>query len=152
MTLAELGSLGEFLGGVAVVISLIYVGIQIKQNTTAVNSASVRATIEDANSWRTLLIEHPKIAELYRKGLTQPDSLDPVERLRFRMLLDSLFDTWTWTYQQQSNQGLHAKHVRGTLSRPGGARYWEQEKGRFELDFVRYIDGIGATIGATIDA
>jgi len=40
MTLAELGSLGEFLGGIAVVISLIYVGLQISQNTKAVNHAS----------------------------------------------------------------------------------------------------------------
>lgn len=147
MTLAELGSLGEFLGGIAVVISLIYVGLQIKQNTKAVNHAYTRAVIDDSNGWRKRLLEHPEIAELYRKGLTEPEALDPVARLRFRMLLDALFDTWSYLHgADHEHAALHAPHVRGTLSRPGGARYWERERNRYSPEFVRYIDDLEATI------
>ena len=41
MTLQDLGGLGEFIGAVAVVVSLIYLAVQVRQNTGALNSAVV---------------------------------------------------------------------------------------------------------------
>jgi hypothetical protein len=35
MTIQDLGALGEMAGGLAIIVSLIYVGLQIKQNTKA---------------------------------------------------------------------------------------------------------------------
>ncbi len=40
MSLDDLGNLGDFLGGLAVIVSFVYLGLQIRQNT-----ASIRATI-----------------------------------------------------------------------------------------------------------
>ena len=34
MTLVEWGALGELIGGVAIIVSLIYVGVQIKDSAT----------------------------------------------------------------------------------------------------------------------
>ena len=33
MTIQDLGAVGEFIGGVAVLVTLIYLAVQIKQNT-----------------------------------------------------------------------------------------------------------------------
>lgn len=33
MTLAELGALGKFVGGIAVILTLVYLAVQIRQNT-----------------------------------------------------------------------------------------------------------------------
>ena len=40
MTIETLGALGDFLGGVAVVASLLYLAAQIRQNTKAIRSSS----------------------------------------------------------------------------------------------------------------
>ena len=38
MTIMELGAIGELVGGVAVIASLIFVGLQVRQNTHAISS------------------------------------------------------------------------------------------------------------------
>ncbi len=39
MNIMELGAIGELVGGAAVIATLAYLAVQIKQNTTAVRSA-----------------------------------------------------------------------------------------------------------------
>ena len=43
MDIMELGAIGELVGGVAVIASLIYVGLQLRQNTSATRAASLAA-------------------------------------------------------------------------------------------------------------
>lgn len=47
MTLFEWGALGELVGGVAIIVSLIYVGLQIKQNTNALKLNTAHNTVEE---------------------------------------------------------------------------------------------------------
>ena len=53
-TLQDLGSLGEFVGAIGVVVSLIYLAQQMRQNTTSVRAASFNSMTE--NSIR--ILEH----------------------------------------------------------------------------------------------
>ena len=53
-TLQDLGSLGEFVGALGVVISLIYLARQMRLNTTSIRAASFNAMTE--NSIR--ILEH----------------------------------------------------------------------------------------------
>ncbi len=46
MTIFELGALGEFVGSIAVVGTLIYLAIQIRANTHAVHSAAAQSVHE----------------------------------------------------------------------------------------------------------
>ena len=46
VTLNELGSLGEFISGIAVVVTLIYLAAQIRHNTRAVRSSMHHAMID----------------------------------------------------------------------------------------------------------
>ena len=146
VTIQDLGSLGELIAAIATVATLIYLALQIRQNTRALRHAAERAIREDANSWRANLIQHPEVAELYRNGLVDPDALDSVGRLRFRMLLDALFATWQYIFRAEHQFGeSNEPHVRGTLAQPGGARYWAEERARFDAAFVQYIDGLART-------
>ncbi len=143
LNLEDLGNLGEFVGAIAVVVTLAYLALQIRQNTRALGHAEQRAILEDGNNWRANLIQDPKIAEIYRKGLLDPNALDPIEKLRFRMLLDALFVTWLYGFRAGRLTGYDGRsYVRGTLARPGGAQYWSDHKANFDPEFVQYIDNL----------
>ncbi len=143
MTLQDLGNLGEFVGAIAVVVTLAYLALQIRQNTRALGHAEQRAILEDGNNWRANLIQDPEIAELYRKGLLDPNALDPIEKLRFRMLLDALFVTWLYGFRAGQLTGYaFDPHIRGTLARPGGTQYWAHQKANFDPEFVQYVDSL----------
>ncbi len=44
MNWTAVGAIGELLGGVVIVITLIYLGIQIRQNTKNLRSAAIQAS------------------------------------------------------------------------------------------------------------
>ena len=49
MSIIELGAIGEFVGSIAVVVSLIFVGLQLRSNTRATQAATKRHSIEQFN-------------------------------------------------------------------------------------------------------
>ena len=46
MSLEDLGNLGEFVGAIGVVVSLVYLAYQIRQNTAAVRASTHQAMID----------------------------------------------------------------------------------------------------------
>jgi hypothetical protein len=45
MSLEDLGNIGEFVAAVAVVVSLVYVAVQIRQNTRSVRASSYQVAV-----------------------------------------------------------------------------------------------------------
>ena len=82
-TLQDLGALGEFVGALGVVISLIYLARQMSQNTTSVRAASFNSMTE--NSIR--LLEHSfrdsEFAEFVHRAEEDSTSLSPNEMVRW---------------------------------------------------------------------
>ncbi len=141
MTIEELGNLGEFLAAIATLITLIYLALQIRQNTSLLQLSETRGTQEDADRWRSLLIENKDVASLYRRGLADYDSLDADDRLRFRMLHDQLFFGWQAIFSQHPRHPrVPSGFIKSTFRQPGGQQYWEKSKHRFSPEFVAFVD------------
>lgn len=94
MSVQDLAAIGEIIGAVAVVISLIYLAVQIRQNTNqieentnAVRAAAVHASLSFAFDNRAATFSDEGTAAIYLKGLGDPESLDEVEAIRFRLIL-----------------------------------------------------------------
>ena len=62
MTLGELGSLGEFLAAIATLATLIYLAVQIRQNTLATRAASHHAITDVMNKTNHLVIGDAEVA------------------------------------------------------------------------------------------
>ena len=90
-TLQALGNLGEFIGAVGVVISLIYLARQMIQNTTSVRAASFNSMVQ--NSIR--LLEHSfrdsEFAAFLHRAEEDPASLTPEERIRWDAYMTAVF-------------------------------------------------------------
>jgi hypothetical protein len=76
MTLQELGSLGEAVGGLAVIVSLVYLALQIRQNTVALRSASYHQAAEQ--TWSALLAaaQDAELAAAWMAEMPQAGSVD----------------------------------------------------------------------------
>lgn len=139
-----LGNYGEFVGAIAVVVTLAYLATQIRQNTLAMVKGAERDVLSDARSWRQNLIRQPEVAALYRKGLLEPESLDDTGRLRFRMLLDDLFEHWDFQFSTAFAERM-SRDATGILETPGGIAHWERHKHRHSAEFVAYVDNLRIT-------
>ncbi|TFH27269.1 MAG: hypothetical protein E4H00_09705 [Myxococcales bacterium] len=134
------GAIAEAIGVVGVLVSLVYVAIQIRQNTQlisrSVQSAQLAAferNIESGNGIRELMILHPALAELFLKGLKSYGGLDASEKFRFGMLLRNTFSSTQGAYIRE----LTVRHDPQGSEGPGGvidsilvnpgAREWLQQ-------------------------
>ena len=69
MTVLEWGAIGELIGGIAIIVSLVYVGYQVRQNTTAVRSATAQAVHDNYAAWYINLSNDADLNRLVIKGL-----------------------------------------------------------------------------------
>ncbi len=98
MNLEYLGNIGDFVGGVAVVATLVYVAIQLAQNnrllrpnTAAVRASGTTAITELLVNVNQTLLGDASLCEIFLRGLAEPESLRGADKLRFEIFLQNAF-------------------------------------------------------------
>jgi hypothetical protein len=82
MNWEALGAVGELIGAAGVILTLVYLAHQIRQNTRAIRAQTHQA-ITSANLGMAMgLAESEGLAGVLVRGLADFDSLDPADRLR----------------------------------------------------------------------
>ena len=144
MTLEDLGNIGEFVAAIGVVASLIYLAVQIRQNTKSSRVAanqSVTASYIDLN---TRLGENEGLADVVRRGLRDVDALSDPERGRFYSYLTSMILILANQYAMY-RQGVLTEpdwepaHRRAAIlvSTPGGTAWWNSGEG--SADYIQVL-------------
>ena len=83
MTLDDLGNLGDLVGGIGVIATLIYLALQIRQNTTALRTSFYGQAAEPVWNLGALLTENKAMARIFRVGAQDPAQLDEDEETQF---------------------------------------------------------------------
>jgi uncharacterized membrane protein len=81
-TLEQMYFLVQIFAGIAVVGSLIYVGLQVKQNTQTLQIIAQRDSSTEYISYQRMLIQDEELLELVMRSETDPDSLNELEKRR----------------------------------------------------------------------
>jgi hypothetical protein len=147
MTLETLGNVGEFVGGIAVIASLLYLAFQIRQNTISLRE-TISRQIHDANARVTLLpVEHPEVSEIVLRGSQDLNSLDPAESFRLHLYLMAGFLHYQDTYSHASRSLIerhlwvaHESHMFEFLASPGLSAWSSQNRHRFSPEFVDFVE------------
>ena len=95
-----LGNFGEFFGAIAVVATLGYLAIQIRQNTERDRLAQEFNSNLYFNELRNLIASDAELADLEMRGIADLSSLTPLERHRF----DELQLSWIWAMHKAFQQ------------------------------------------------
>ena len=119
-----IGAIGEILGAIAVFMTLVYLAVQIRQNTASVTTAtydSVMAGITDIN---LVVARDPEVASIVARGFLVPDSLNAFEAYRFQFILRSWANQWL---------KMLRLYERGALSPPEWERLAQEAAQTFAL-------------------
>ena len=88
-----LGNYGEFVGAIAIVVTLIYLAGQLRQNTKALRSSIYTSYVEHGNSWCQLAGQHA--AELAAIGHLSPsDEMSEEQEILWMTSVFSTFNQW----------------------------------------------------------
>ena len=155
MNLEQLGNLGEFLAAVATIATLVYLAVQIRQNTQATRAASFHAITDSMNHVNVAVVQTPELARIWLAGAAERSSLTGEERHRYDMLLLSYFHVFeTMHYQARVGAGesrlliAEQRSLESLLATSGVREWWAENPYAFDDEFRAYINQIAAEVVA----
>ena len=123
MTLEQLGNIGELVGGIAVVASLLYVAVQLRQNTSITKSYARQSIAARASEFQLAVAQNDEILAVVTK-LFRHEELSPNEEVRLHFFLGCLF---------RATEEAFLQHREGFLE----DEYWNK-RGNLMLNYLRY--------------
>ncbi len=154
MSLSDLGNLGEFFGALGVIGSLVYLGLQIHQNTRALKAGSNHAINDSFSAFLTLLVQTPEADRIMEAGVTGIETLSADERSTFYSLLGILFGNFenAFFHYQQGMMDDDQWHrwciaIGWYVGFPGVARWWSNRKVVCSDAFRELVDRESARMG-----
>ena len=139
----------ELIGIAAIVISLIFVGLEIRQSAAATRGATQQALADSAKEASGALVGDETTADLTLRFLTARDwsRFSDVERFRMVILFTSMVRVYESAYYQWSEGNLAPEiwagweaSIRGVAPMPGVALYWAERRQYFDDRFQDYFE------------
>ena len=152
MTLEQLSSLAQVVGSAGVVASLIFVALQIRQNTGALQRNEHNSTMAQWTVIRMAIAQNRDIAELMTAGLHGQSSLDAADQLRLANMLQenawASFHIWDRTqrgvFPKGTFEATAGPLLSAILNTVRGAAWWHEAK------HVGFIPGFVADVDAVL--
>ena len=146
MNWEAIGAVGEALGAAGVILSLLYLAVQIRGDARAKRTEVVHQQSEAFRSFLHILATNREIADIYHRGLADFKSLKDEELVRFSTLLGYLFRVYEENFYQWREGVLdaHIWHglkspIHDILAYPGAQDWWATRSHWFSLDFRQFV-------------
>ena len=147
MSLEDLGNIGEFVAAVAVVVSLIYLAVQIRQNTRSVRTASYQALTTSMSNYLETISRDREAASMFLRGLEDPGKLDDEDALRFVTTCMNVFNNFENLFYQRRQAMIESEFserwkrvMRWYLRQSGVVAWWQHNKRMFSETFQTHVD------------
>ncbi len=149
MPLEQLANIAEVIGVIVVAITLIFLTVQMRQNTRATRSATANESVSTVTAWYREIGNSEQSSTLFYNANADPESQTPEEWLQFVLNLHGLFLAFQngfylareGTLDDRITQSITAAIV-GVKDQPGFQLYWRQRKAIFFLEFQDYVETI----------
>ncbi len=149
MTIFELGALGEFVGSIAVVVTLVYLTLQMRRNMFTTQAASHHAITDSINQVNLAVAESPELARIWTVGLEDRSSLTEEETWQQNMLLLSYFHIFDSMHYEAhvgaGDSGLLLAEEPGIthlMSLSGVSEWWDENVFAYGPEFRAYVENL----------
>jgi hypothetical protein len=149
MNWEAIGAIGEVVGAAGVIASLMYLAVQIRQNTKSVRRASARQSSEKNAVALRGLADYSDLFSGDHMGLDRIAELNPSERTRFNMVMGMWMQAKEQDFADVREGILEPEYavpyqhfMRQIFACSGGAQWWSEHRGWFSASFQREIDGL----------
>jgi hypothetical protein len=146
MNWGAIGAIGEIPGAAGVIVTLIYLARQIRQNTRATKLSMSHSIASATREWNRPLLQDPELAWTFQVGTEDPTRLDEKEQARFVELCFSLLRMFEDAHYQYAHGALDPEVWRGYeklfgahAKAPGFQAYWKVREDTFRPEFRDFI-------------
>lgn len=137
----------EFVSAAAVVISLVFVGFELRQNTTIQRITATQTLAAEYSDALEVMAYEREAACVYALGISGLDNLNEADRLRFFVQMFLIFRSVEQLHYY-SVEGMveprvwrgYERQVREVANLPGVQGWWAARRSWFSDEFQAYID------------
>ena len=147
MSWEAIGAIGEVAGAFGVILTLIYLAIQLRQNTKASKITAVQNSVENSARFSELVAEDEDLGRTFWVGLSNPEELNASEMRRFISIVNVFMRRESvafYLYQEGTMpEELWAARVAtmtGLLNQPGLKLYLGVVGESLPSDFRAFIE------------
>jgi hypothetical protein len=145
--------LGEFIGGIAVIASIVYLAIQIRQNTRSVRSSTLAT---NTANWSSMLVNLSSEgqSDAYLNGMMGKADISAKHLLQFVLIARAMLVSSETQHYQYLNGALDKDIYLGyeracrdqMLAFPGFRMVWEITREQFSPKFRALVDKLASEI------
>jgi len=141
MSIQELGSIGELIAAIATVATLIYLAIQINQNTRAAKASVLEATGSRSSDLAKFVADSPELSRIVMTAMTTNTELEEVDRFRLQLLFTAAMRSYEITVAHRATNFLDPTQYSGLRNNISGwvatsyfAARWENAQENFSSE------------------
>ena len=146
-----IGAVGELIGATAVVVSLVYLGRQVRQGARAELASTEMEAARMWSEFHARVAHSPDMTRIWDVAHTAPNELAAAEQQRFVWLIAEYFYLVEGLFKQHARGFLsddslwqHAQTACGVLDNPVAREWWASDVSPFSSEFRAFIDSLAA--------
>src|SRR3982750_3851534 len=147
-----ISAIGQMLGAIGVIVSLVYLAVQIRNQKTESRRAAINLL---TTHWSDLMKAHVESAEfcsLWLRGIESFDDLDPPSKMRFSAHLGRFLRTADSLYLYLREGGMNEqlwhgleRTLAGTIAYRGFQEWWPTRKSWYTAEFGALVERLIAS-------
>ena len=147
--LESLANLGEMVGAIAVVVSLVYLAVQVRQSTRAQRIENSSRILDRTAAMQGALSRDPAMSVLFSKGISDPSKLTAQERIQFTWAMYEFFGALEFMFIAAKENSVPeeiwtrwSSAAAWWLTFPGVQAWWEVRPIPFADSFSAYVESL----------
>lgn len=149
MTLQSLAFIGEIIGAVVVVLSLVYLAVQVRQNTEAQRTENYARALERLATFQSMLSTGSEISSIFSKGIADISNLTAQEKLRFNWSMYEAFGAFEFMFHAARKKSIDdeiwsrwSQAIAWYLTFPGVHKWWMIRPLPFTDSFSSFVESL----------
>ena len=149
MDLQSLANIGEVIGAIVVVLSLIYLAIQVRQNTKAQRTENYARALDRVAAIQSTLSQDGEISLIFSTGVINALKLAPQQRVRFTWALYEVFGAFEFMFHASKTASIDEEvwsrwsdAIAWWLTFPGVQAWWNARPLPFTVSFTSFVEAL----------
>jgi len=154
-SLDSAAKLAEIVGAIAVVVGLLFVGLEIRGNTVAQQFSATQTLVSEYNAAITSINDEEFVC-VYIQGASNFNDLSQSDKIRYSIQMQPIFRT----FEQLHYSSLHGtidpnvhsgfeRQFASIIRLPGNQQFWAARRDWFGDTFQSYVDRVAAESPST---
>jgi len=147
--LQSLAQIGEVIGAAAVVASLLYLALQVRQHSKAQRTENYARALERVSAFQAVLSQNSDLTRIFAKGVWDTSKLTGLEKIRFTWSLYEAFGSFEFVFHTYKTDEIPeevwkrwSQTVAWWLNFPGVEQWWTNRPVNFTESFTLFVESV----------